>query len=92
MRAEHGRSTLSDESDVLSVANQNGKGFSFGSTNQNNLRTKTIVLSVAGSNSGLNSQFGMSGSSVNKMHTGDAGSVSTVASWANINLSGMSIE
>jgi hypothetical protein len=40
----------------------------------------------------LNSQSGTGKNSVKVMHTGDAGSVSTVASWANINLSGVTLE
>ena len=77
-------------SNVLSVANQNGTGSSFGSTTQGNFGTHTTVTSVAGSNSGLNSQSG-SGFSVQSLHTGTTGSHSSVSSWANINLSGVSL-
>ena len=80
------------ESDVLSVANQNGKGTGSGNLNQSNYKTATVVLSVAGSNSGLNQQNGASGFSVQTLHTGRTGSDSSVASWANINLDGVSLE
>jgi len=80
------------ESDVLSVANQNGKGTGSGNLNQGNSRTGTLVLSVAGSNSGLNGQSGTGSYSAKIMHTGNAGSLSTVSSWANINLDGVKLE
>jgi hypothetical protein len=79
-------------SSVLSVANQNGKGTGSGNLNQSNYKTATVVLSVAGSNSGLNQQNGASGFSVQTLHTGRTGSDSSVASWANINLDGVSLE
>jgi hypothetical protein len=75
-------------SGVQSVANQNGKGLGVGTTTQTNTKTGTLVLSVAASNSGLNGQSGTG----SVMHTGDAGSSSTVYSWANINLSGVTLE
>jgi hypothetical protein len=79
-------------SDVLSVANQNGIGSGSGNINQTNSRTGTLVLSGALSNSGLNKQDGTGSRSVKVMHTGAAQSSSSVASWANINLDGVSLE
>jgi len=80
------------ESDVMSVANQNGTGTGSGNVNQTNSKTGTLVLSVAGSNSGLNGQSGTGSHSAKTMTTGSAGSVSSVSSWANINLSGVTLE
>lgn len=77
-------------SDVTSVANQNGTGFSFGFTKQTNAGTVTQVGSAASASTGSNTQVGF-GHSAKITNTGDAGSSSTVSAWANINLKGFSM-
>lgn len=78
------------ESRVLSVTNLNGIGSSTGNVTQRNFRTNTKVLSITRSNSGLNKQAGKNNGS-QRGRTGAVESNSSVASWANINLVGITL-